>query len=444
MNISKRCLASLLAVSFLLPTLASCSSSDTASGSTTEDTSLTSEAVVTDSQEEEINVDALLAENVYAQAGLELLLQTCSTYYVLRTHTLKTDLSNSGQTTVWPATAYLESLAEGYRLFPENETIKKYYVDMLDYGLAKYLVTGATLSTPSGRYKNITYYNAGAGTQGDYYYDDNAWICIQLFNAYTLLGDSKYLEQAEKLLTFFWTGWDEVYGGGIYWDKTYSGRKGICTNGPITISYLLGYKMTGNEEYLEKALLIYNWIENSGIKNSNNCYHAGISDTDRDNWVAAYDQGTMMTASTLLYELTGEKEYLTNAKNTASGSISLMFTTSGRRGNLTVTMNGNPIFRSWCIGWILRGILSYYCDKTSKSNVFMEYFEQVMDKTLETKTEDGWYDPYFCSGDWSSESTDDVMQPAGTATCLFLAATFDLYGNWTGICQGSTTSSESE
>ncbi len=377
-----------------------------------------------------------IAKNKYAQAGLELALTVCEQYYDLKKHELATSLTARNATTVWPLAAYIEMLAEAYRMFPENETIKKYYTDALDNALRKHMVTNATIKViPSGEeFPGITYYNAGPNWRGDYYYDDNAWICIQLFDAYEQLGKKQYLTLAEKNLEFLWTGWDKTYGG-IYWDKTYSG-KGICSNAPTCIAFLTGYQLTGNEVYLERAKLIYDWC-NKMLRNTKGLYNAGIKDitateynaNNLDPWIPAYDQGTMLTCMALFYEITGDKEtYYTPITQTVRNLTGHIF-----NGN---QMRGNPIFKSWCIGWLMRGeMMAFKAGAKTLVKQFMRPMNIVLTEELKTKDDNGHYDPFFMSGEWWPPEDDpdadyydhDAMQPAGVATVFLLMAHYQLY-----------------
>lgn len=413
-------------------TAESLANTSTAGETTTIETApVTTAPITTVAVTSEKTPEELLAENVYAQAGLELVLTVCEQYYDLRTNVLATTLTNKGATTVWPLASYIEMLAEAYRMFPDNETVKKYYTAALDRCLRKHMVTGATITPPSGVvYTNQTYYNAGPNWQGDFYYDDNAWICIQLLDAYKLLGKETYLDYAERILEFMWTGWDERAGGGIYWDKTFSG-KGVCCNGPVAVAYCVGYQLTGKEDYLERAKMIYDWcgrllrgkdgIYNAGIKNFNITSYV---ESNLDPWRPAYDQGTMLCTASLLYEITKDERYKTELSQTANASVNLLF-----NGNV---MKKNPIFKSWCVGWLVRGeMISFEAGEERACKNFMRRMEATLQKTLKTKDANGHYDPFFCApGDdfWSEDYfDDDVIMPTGVATVLLLFARYQVF-----------------
>ena len=149
--------------------------------------------------------DELLAANTYASVGETLMVETIQKYYSKRFHTVKTSLTDGNTAFVWPTTAFVEALAESYVLYPNNAEIKKCYLDMLDNGFDQFKVTNASLRTPSGLHQGITYYNSSKGNKGDYYYDDNAWICVRYLTAYEQFGNEDYLKRAEEILEFLWT-----------------------------------------------------------------------------------------------------------------------------------------------------------------------------------------------------------------------------------------------
>ncbi|MBQ7354063.1 MAG: hypothetical protein IJW62_00925 [Clostridia bacterium] len=401
-------LALFLAIVTLLPFAVGC-----ANGAT--DVTTAPATSTTDAPKEE---EPEVRTTEFAEPARELMHQIIDDYWISRSKQLREEYKQSNASFVWSYASFLESLAETYRLFPDDATIAKTYKSALE-GLEAYAVT-ASITSPSGRHK-VTYYNASRGGQGDYYYDDDAWICIQFLNAYELSGDAQYLQKAEETLEFLWTGWDDVLGGGIYWDKSYGG-KNTCANGPIAISYLWAYQLTQKAEYLEKGRMIYDWCREKLLEGSLYIDSLG-KDGGRNGWKAAYNQGVMIYAGAQLYEITGDETYLKQARMTTNATLSLMFTGSGSK----TKMNDNPIYKSWCVGWLTRGYLKFYSVDPKKSGTAMKKLEAVLTNTLETKDKNGYYDPYFCNPNaWQSETRTCVLQPTGVCTVFSLAAYYDL------------------
>lgn len=419
-----RILAAFLSLLMILPLAMSCGTLGTdenEEGTTTTTKEDTSEVTPPS------DLDAAIAENPYASAGLELMHNVIDDYYTKRTDWLKSSTTDSGACAVWAVGSFIEALAEAYRLNPEDKEIKEIYIDSLDGLLQEYKVENVTIRTPNrGTFAGITYYNATRGMSGDYYYDDNAWLCIQLLEAYSLLEDEKYLALAEENLEFLWTGWDEeVLGGGIYWDKSYGG-KNTCANGPVAIAFLMAYQYTEKEEYLTKAKQIYDWANEKLLDGS--LYIDSIGkDGGKNGWKAAYNQATMLYAASQLFEITGEEDYYKHAKKVYNATIGLMFKVEGGRKDMKVSMNGNPIYKAWCIGWLTRSYVKYYTIDETKNESALNYLELVLDKELTTKSKAGYYDPYFLTGDWGSESTTDVLQPTGLVSVFCLAGYYDIY-----------------
>ena len=54
----------------------------------------------------------------------------------------------------------------------------------------------------------------------------------------------------------------------------------------------------------------------------------------------------MISTAALLYEIMGDARYKAEMKTTATAARSLMFDNNG--------MKRNPIFKSWCVGRLLR------------------------------------------------------------------------------------------
>ncbi len=371
-----------------------------------------------------ISFSKLLENSVAAKTSLTLIEQVCKDYYSLDTHILQNDLQSTWGTTLWPFGSFMEALTETYKLYPENETIKKYLLDALDNGLNNFKVT-TDLTTPAGEFKNITYYNASAFNRGDYYYDDNAWICIQLLEAYELFGDEKYLTKAEEILAFFETGIDDTVGGGLYWDKTFK-CKNTCADGPAAIGYLRAYQYTGNEHYLNRGRELVDWL-NKTLRDTDGLYFDNIEVGSNaiNSWKAFYNQGTPMYAMCLLYEITGEAKYKTLLDETANSALKHTYRTVWD-GGLKTTLNGNPIYKSWCIGWLIRGF-EEYVTLTGEGAEFYEKLHPILLENLETKDGHGYYDPYFRTGHYSDQSKTEVLQTSGVTSIYALYAYYEVH-----------------
>ena len=70
--------------------------------------------------------------------------------------------------------------------------------------------------------------------ESDRFYDDNDWLAIDFCDLYALTKNKKYLEKAQTLYNYIYSGWDDVLGGGIYWCEQKKTSKNTCSNAPAT------------------------------------------------------------------------------------------------------------------------------------------------------------------------------------------------------------------
>ena len=196
-----------------------------------------------------------IAKNEFAAAGYALTRQILAESYDPVQHELREYMGSGGAPHVWPVASLTENLADACRLFPNSASLKAAYRDMLTNILGKYLVKNAVIGTPEAEYEGVSYYSAAVDGTGDYYYDDNAWVCIQLLLGSRQLRDARLLDAALENLAFLWTGWDDALGGGIYWHKTWK-SKNTCSNAPVAAAFLLAYQITGKELALARGKAI--------------------------------------------------------------------------------------------------------------------------------------------------------------------------------------------
>ncbi len=164
------------------------------------------------------------------------------------------------------------------------------------------------------------------------YYDDMLWMALALLRAYEITGQDRYLTNAQRLWLDIQGGWNDHYGGGIAWRKTQRDYKNAPANGPAVILTARLYRVTGDPEYLDWALRIYNWLEENLVDPRTHLVWDGINRQgdgaiDKD-WLFTYNQGTYIGANVALWEVTGDEQYLERAKRTATASL-LYLTRSG-------------------------------------------------------------------------------------------------------------------
>jgi Glycosyl hydrolase family 76 len=180
-----------------------------------------------------------------------------------------------------------------------------------------------------------------AGPGGTKYYDDNDWVGIELARVYELDHSPTALGAAEGILAFEMAGWQAspelACPGGLPFSNALENTdRNTITTAPAAELAVQLYKITGNAQYLQFAEMAYQWVRTCLLQpNSLYADHIGphglISPTF---W--SDNQGSMIGAGTLLYQVTGNSAYLFQARQTAKASLS--YFTPARLGS------ENPFF----------------------------------------------------------------------------------------------------
>ena len=368
-----------------------------------------------------------VAENKYAAAGYEITVRLLTERYDAVLHRMRDKPLSLSLPFVWSAASFIETMADAYRLFPDNMRLKRDYCDALSNTIGRYLVKNAEINIPGGTVSGVSYYNASAGNKDDYYYDDNEWVCIQLLLGYKQLGKTAFLDAAKKNLDFLWTGWDDALGGGLYWSKDCI-SKNACSNAPASIAFLLAYQCTGDTQYLEKGKRIYDWM--NAVMREDDLFidNITVDSGARSGWKGIYNQATMIYAGALMYEITGDESYYNLTNRTVDATLNLMFREEpGEDGAMQIRMNGNPIFKAWCVGWLARSYVKFYEIDPAKNTKPLELLKAVLDRELLTKTPCGLYDPFFCSGDSDPDNRTELLAQDGVASVFLCTAYYDVF-----------------
>jgi hypothetical protein len=138
----------------------------------------------------------------------------------------------------------------------------------------------------------------------DRYYDDNAWVALDLIETWKILGERKYLDWAEKTVAFILTGEDDKLGGGLYWRENEKKSKNTCANAPSALACLKLYQATGKKEYLDVGRRLYGWTREHLQDPATKLYwdHVALSGkVDKTTW--SYNTALMMKSARLLGRL---------------------------------------------------------------------------------------------------------------------------------------------
>lgn len=196
----------------------------------------------------------------------------------------------------------------------------------------------------------------------DRFYDDNQWIAIACIDKYNRDKEERYLDIAEDIYRFMMTGYDAAAGGGIYWKEGDKTTKNTCSNGPGILIALQLYKITHEQHYLDTALILYKWV-NAHLQAPSGLYYDNIKipSLKIDSALYSYNTGTMLQSNVLLYNITGNKNYLQEAIRIADAAQRYFYKNNKLPGNY------------WFNAVLLRGYEELY--KVEKDRNRLKFFE---------------------------------------------------------------------
>jgi hypothetical protein len=165
-----------------------------------------------------------------------------------------------------------------------------------------------------------------AGPGGAKYYDDNDWVGIELARLYELTHNPTALGSAEAIMAFEMAGWQTdpqlACPGGLPFSNTQENtERNTVTTAPAAELGVQLYKITGNVQYLQFAEMAYQWVRSCLLAPSGMyADHIGPKG-EVEPMLWSYNQGTMIGAGALLYQATGNSEYLYQARQTAKAAL---------------------------------------------------------------------------------------------------------------------------
>ena len=170
-------------------------------------------------------------------------------------------------------------------------------------------------------------YNASRGNCGDRYSDDSAWIVLAMMELYEITEKSKYLEWAEAGCEYIMSCENDENTapyGGIRWHESQTCGTRMCSTSPSCLMNMMLYKITGENQYLEAGLRLYNWAKNHGAQNmTTGLYYEGVGCSNEIDYVQlGYDTAPMLQATIIMYEVTGNNNYLIESQHIAHNMVS--------------------------------------------------------------------------------------------------------------------------
>ena len=211
--------------------------------------------------------------------------------------------------------------------------------------------------------------------QSDRFYDDNVWLGIDFTDTYMLTKEPKYLQKAQLIWNFIESGTDDNLGGGIYWCEQRKESKNTCSNAPGSVFALKLFKATNDSSYFKKGKALYEWTKEHLQDSTDYLYFDNIRlDGKIGKAKFAYNSGQMMQSAALLYQLTKNPDYLKDAQSIAKECYNYFFTdfTTDTGESLKMLKQGNI----WFTAVMLRGFIELY--QLDQNKTFIDAFNQCL------------------------------------------------------------------
>lgn len=200
---------------------------------------------------------------------------------------------------------------------------------LLDYMLktrsTKYM--GAVDNTVALQRQPLPWWPEGGGEFRADSTDDTGWWALAMVRSYDLTRDPQYLDIARTDEEYIRDYWDDVCGGGVWWDipaKTY--KNAISIELYIKLLASLHNRIRGDSVYLERAVEAWGWFRDSGMINDSGLVNDGLQTQSGScdsnlgtTWT--YNQGVILGGLTELFRATGDRGYLTSARRIADAVI---------------------------------------------------------------------------------------------------------------------------
>lgn len=163
------------------------------------------------------------------------------------------------------------------------------------------------------------------------YYDDEGWWALAWLKVYDNTHQPKYLNMAQEIFEDMKTGWGGKCGG-LWWDKIHSYSGAVENELFLTVAAQLANRASPNQDYLDWALKIWHWFENSGMINRQNNINNGLNLTTCDNdngTVWTYNQGIILGGLLELNVANPNISYVLTAMKIASAGIDALSDSNG-------------------------------------------------------------------------------------------------------------------
>ena len=167
--------------------------------------------------------------------------------------------------------------------------------------------------------------NVSASTS-ERFYDDNIAIGSDLTDLYIATGNKEYLQKAEMIWTFIESGLDLKLDGGLYSSEQRKVAKDASSNASAAVFAAKLYQATDNQDYLDMAKGLYIWTNEKLMDSEDGLYMSRMYlKEEKDIAKTAANSGHMIEAGAILFRITGREAYINDAQRTAKACHEVFF-----------------------------------------------------------------------------------------------------------------------
>ncbi|MFC3198402.1 glycoside hydrolase family 76 protein [Parapedobacter deserti] len=193
----------------------------------------------------------------------------------------------------------------------------------------------------------------------DRFYDDNIWLGIDFAELFLHTGRKQYLEKAKEIWSFVISGQDSLLEGGIYWCEQKKTSKNTCSNAPAAVLAFRMFEATNDSAYFYRGKELYEWTKRHLQDPEDGLYWDNINLQRKiDKRKYPYNSGQMLQSATMLFRLTGDSLYLSEARRIAEAGLGYFFadlTTEDGQSMRLLKRSDN-----WFIAVMMRGYAALY------------------------------------------------------------------------------------
>jgi len=156
------------------------------------------------------------------------------------------------------------------------------------------------------------------------FFDDNGWWALAWLRAHDLTGDERYLAAARRIFADMTSGWDQVFGGGLWWNRDRAYKNAITNELFLAVATRLHRQSPGRDRsYLDWALREWEWFDAVGLVGPEGLVNDGLTAGGANNGKPAYtyNQGVILGGLGDLHAITGDGAYLRRGESIADAVL---------------------------------------------------------------------------------------------------------------------------